>query len=120
MFSPIDSKKAIDKTQKMKSKLIAMKEACSGLSTLAVTVFLADNMDVKGLAKIYVPSLIAIDGIVVKQASTAFKACAVNSGKVIKMLDTTVLPSLEEHYQASRGLRNQLKKVKDGTSKTLF
>ena len=105
-FSVSASKKAIIKVTTFQNKLRAFKSASSGLATLTYTILVADNADIKGLAKVYVPSLIAIDAMVAKEAVTAFNACSVHSDKLLKKLNR-ILPSLRGTVRLASGIHGK-------------
>ena len=75
LFSRGDSTKAIQLLEQQRKHLLALREASDGLHTLVGVAFAATVADVKGLAKLYIPSIVALDGIVAKEARNDFSAC---------------------------------------------
>lgn len=108
-FSAIESRRALTRIRDLRQRLANLKEGCKGLSALAYTVLVADNMDIKSWGKAYVPSLVIIDAHVAKEASTRFKACSAHAGKVIVNLDR-ILPELDKTYRMAMGLEKAVRK----------
>jgi hypothetical protein len=48
--------------------LLDLKETCDGVKDLALVAMAAANANVKGFARLYIPSLVAIDGVVTKES----------------------------------------------------
>jgi hypothetical protein len=104
LLSAAAAEKAVKKTRKLREKMVAMEKGCKGLADLAKVVFVSENMDIKGLARLYIPSIVAIDAIVLNEAISNFKACSNNAARVRKKLDL-VIPTLEETWRAARKFR---------------
>ncbi|HVP46624.1 MAG TPA: hypothetical protein VMT32_08575 [Bryobacteraceae bacterium] len=58
---------ALQNLQQQRQLLLNLQECCDGLKGLAVVAMGAAHLNIKGIAKMYMPSLVAIDGIVVNQ-----------------------------------------------------
>ena len=67
---------ALQKLQQQRRLLLNLKECCDGLKGLAVVAMGAAHMNIKGIAKMYMPSLVAMDGIVMNQTLDHLDNCA--------------------------------------------
>ncbi len=83
LLSKDQTTQALQLLQQQRQLLLDLREACDGLKTLAWTAFAAANANIKGIAKMYVPSLVAIDAAVTKELAERFDNC-------IKAINTTL------------------------------
>jgi hypothetical protein len=67
LFSAGDSTRALGIFQLQRTHLLALRDACEGLKTLAAVAFANTVSDVKGLAKLYIPSVPIVDAEVTKE-----------------------------------------------------
>jgi hypothetical protein len=70
--------------------LTALKEACDGLKTLTTLVFAQSVSNMKGLAKLYIPSIPAIDGYVTKDTRETFDVCINLINSILKKLEVAI------------------------------
>ena len=103
-LSPVSSTNAVKKVTQLREKLVAFRDACQGLITLTWTVLAAQNANVKGLARAYVPSLVIMDAIVAQQTVTGFNACKTNTSRLIQKLDC-IQTALKGTSRLAHGLR---------------
>ena len=75
MLQPQQTTEALQKLQQQRQFLLNLKDCCDGLKDLALAVMGAAHFNVKGLAKMYMPSLVAIDGAVTKQSLDHLDNC---------------------------------------------
>jgi hypothetical protein len=90
LFSKLDSTEALKRLQTQRRHLIDLKEACDGLKTLTGLVFAHTISDVKGLAKLYVPSIPMIDGQVTKETRDTFDVCINLIDAILKKVEITM------------------------------
>jgi hypothetical protein len=83
LFSVGESTKALSVLQQQVKYLRDLRAACEGLKDLARLIFASSVSDVKGLAKLYMPSIPTIDAIVMKEITGQFDVC-------IKLLDSII------------------------------
>lgn len=76
LLQPQQTTEALQKLQQQRQLLLNLKECCDGLKGLAVVAMGAAHLNIKGIAKMYVPSLVAIDGIVIHQTLDHLDNCA--------------------------------------------
>lgn len=75
LLSKGESTRALKHLVEQQAKLKALREACEGLKTLAAVAFANTVANVKGLAKLYIPSIPMIDGMVTKDIQRDFDVC---------------------------------------------
>jgi hypothetical protein len=90
LFSKVDSTAALTRLQHQREHLLALSEACAGLKTLAALVFAQSVSNVKGLAKLYIPSIPVIDGYVTKDIRETFDVCRNLTEAIRKKLETAI------------------------------
>ncbi len=90
LFSRKDSTEALKRLQSQRQHLLNLREACDGLKTLAGAVFAQSVANVKGLAKLYVPSIPAIDGYVTKDTRDTFDVCVRLADSIVKKQETAI------------------------------
>jgi hypothetical protein len=88
LLSRDDSTKAVQKLQERRQYLLDLREACDGLKTAAAVAFANTVSNVKGLAKLYMPSIPAIDGIVTKEARDNYDVCMSLIDSIVKTVDS--------------------------------
>jgi hypothetical protein len=104
LFSKRDSTTALKRLQHQREHLLALKEACDGLKTLAALVFAQSVSNVKGLAKLYIPSVPAIDGYVTKDIREHFDVCMKLSDAIVTKLDTAIRATADMNKSLDRFL----------------
>lgn len=87
LLSKSDSTKAIQKLQEQRQYLLDLKDACDGLKTAVGVAFANTVANVKGLAKLYMPSIPAIDGMVTKEARDNYDVCMGLIDSIIKKVE---------------------------------
>ena len=92
LLSREHSTAALHRLQGQRNYLKALREACEGLKTLAAVVFAQSISNVKGFAKLYMPSIPMIDGMVTKDTRKEYDVC-------IGLIDST-LKNLSQAIQA--------------------
>ncbi len=112
LFQPNEATQAVKNTKELMDKMLALKEACDGLATLAEIVFIADNMNIKGLAKLDAPDLIVMDRYVKDEVVKEFKSCALNADYIANVLKR-VLHGLEDTRILSIGLSGEQTHLRD-------
>jgi hypothetical protein len=83
LFSVGESTKALAVLHQQVKYLRDLRTACDGLKGLARLIFANSVANVKGLAKLYIPSIPMIDAAVMKEITDQFDVC-------IKLLDSIV------------------------------
>jgi hypothetical protein len=83
LFSVGESTKALAVLQQQVKYLRDLRTACDGLKDLARLIFANSVANVKGLAKLYIPSIPMIDAAVMKEITDQFDVC-------IKLLDSII------------------------------
>jgi hypothetical protein len=68
LFQPEETTLALHTFAEKRKLLLDLKETCDGVKDLALVAMAAANANVKGFAKLYIPSLVAIDGAVTKES----------------------------------------------------
>lgn len=91
LFSQGESASALKYLYREKKKLVALREACTGLKTLTGVAFANTVANVKGLAKLYAPSLPMIDGMVAKEVMREFDVCIGLIDSILKKLEAATL-----------------------------
>lgn len=105
LFSKTDSTEALKRLQQQHEYLLALKEACDGLKTLAAVAFAASISNVKGLAKAYMPSIPAIDGMVTKETRNNFDVCMRLIDLILTKVDTAMAATADMNKSIDRFLR---------------
>jgi hypothetical protein len=90
LFSKVDTTEGLKRLEAQRKHLLALKEACEGLKTLAGVVFAASVSNVKGLAKLYIPSVPMIDGYVTKDTRDTYSACLNLIDAIVKKQETAI------------------------------
>lgn len=104
-FSKSDSTEALKRLQQQRQHLLALKEACDGLKTLAAVAFAASVSNVKGLAKAYIPSIAAIDGVVTKETRDNFDVCMRLIDVILAKFDVAIAATADMNKAIDRFLR---------------
>jgi hypothetical protein len=90
LFNNVDTTEGLKRLEAQRKHLLALKEACEGLKTLAGVVFAASVSNVKGLAKLYVPSVPMIDRYVTKDTRDTYSACLNLIDSIVKKQETAI------------------------------
>jgi hypothetical protein len=90
LFSKSDSTEALKRLEQQRQHLIGMKEGCDGLKTLAALMFTQSVANVKGIAKLWVPSIPMIDGVVTKETRETLDVCMRLSDSIVGKLDQAI------------------------------
>lgn len=90
LFSRTDSTNALRRLQEQRSNMMNIKDGCAGMKAAAAIVFAASVANVKGLAKLYMPSIPAIDGYVTKDINETFDVCLGLADSIIAKIDTAI------------------------------
>jgi hypothetical protein len=90
LFDSQETTRALQLFQDKRTLLLDLKETCDGLKTLALVAMAAANANVKGLAKLYVPSLVALDGFVTKESCERFDYSISAIDKVVQMIERLI------------------------------
>lgn len=90
LFDSQETTRALQVLQDKRTLLLDLKEACDGLKTLAKVAMAAANANLKGLAKLYVPSLVVLDGIVTKESCERFDYSISAIDKVVQMIERMI------------------------------
>lgn len=84
--------------------LLDLKETCDGVKDLALAAMAAANANIKGFAKLYMPSLVAIDGIVTKQSCDRLD-CAIGAiDKIVGVIEHVMRHTADIEKAADRVL----------------
>ena len=75
------------------------------LKTLAAVAFAASISNVKGLAKAYMPSIPAIDGMVTKETRNNFDVCMRLIDVILAKVDTAMAATADMNKSIDRFLR---------------
>jgi len=81
---------ALHLLQRQREFLLGLQECCDGLNTLAKAVMGAAYINVKAIAKMYMPSIVAIDGAVTKQTLEHLDHCANSITISLDRLENTI------------------------------
>jgi hypothetical protein len=111
LFSVKDSTKAIIILDGQRKTLVALRAACDGLKALTAVAFANTVADVKGLAKIYAPSIPLIDAEVTKEVREQFDICKGLIDDILSKLDKATFVIADMNKQIDRFLT--LIKTKD-------
>ena len=122
LFSVGDSTKAIEILQKQRQHFLNLRDACDGLKTLAAVAFASTVSDIKGLAKLYIPSIPAMDGFVTKEARDNFDVCISLINSILKKIEVALRAVADMNKVVDRFLtlthsqdkREALKAIKGG------
>jgi hypothetical protein len=104
LFNVGDSTRAIDILHGQRQALVSLREACDGLKALAAVAFANTVADVKGLAKLYVPSIPMIDAAVTKEVREEFDICKGLINDILKKIDEATLAVANMNKQVDQFL----------------
>jgi hypothetical protein len=82
--------------------LLDLKETCDGVKDLALVAMTAANMNVKGFAKLYVPSLVAIDGVVTKESLDRMDYAMSAIDKIVDLIERLIRTTADMQKSADR------------------
>jgi hypothetical protein len=104
LFDSQETTRALQVFQDKRTLLLDLKEACDGLKTLAKVAMAAANANLKGLAKLYVPSLVVLDGIVTKESCERFDYSISAIDKVVPMIERMIRQTADMQKSVDRFL----------------
>lgn len=104
LFDSQETTRALQVFQDKRTLLLDLKEACDGLKTLAKVAMAAANANLKGLAKLYVPSLVVLDGIVTKESCERFDYSISAIDKVVQMIERMIRQTADVQKSVDRFL----------------
>jgi hypothetical protein len=104
LFDSQETTRALQVFQDKRTLLLDLKEACDGLKTLAKVAMAAANVNFKGLAKLYVPSLVVLDGIVTKESCERFDYSISAIDKVVPMIERMIRQTADMQKSVDRFL----------------
>jgi hypothetical protein len=104
LFSKLDTTEALKRLQQQRQHLTDLKEACDGLKTLSALVFAQSVSNVKGLAKLYIPSIPAIDGYVTKNTRESFDVRINLINSILKKLEVAIAATADMSKSIDRFL----------------
>jgi hypothetical protein len=104
LFDSQETTRALQVLQDKRTLLLDLKEACDGLKTLAKVAMAAANVNFKGLAKLYVPSLVVLDGIVTKESCERFDYSISAIDKVVPMIERMIRQTADMQKSVDRFL----------------
>jgi hypothetical protein len=127
LFSVGDSTKAIGILEQQRQHLVDLKAACDGLRTLAAVAYANTYADIKGLAKMYMPSIAALDGIVTKETREGFDNCMKLIDSIVKKVEAALRAVADMNKVVDRFLvlknsqdqKEALKAIKQGQQQNL-
>lgn len=90
LLNPQETTVALHMFSEKRKLLLDLKETCDGVKDLALVAMAAANMNVKGFAKLYVPSLVAIDGIVTKESCDRLDYAMSAIDRIVDLLEQVI------------------------------
>ncbi|HSY90603.1 MAG TPA: hypothetical protein VK812_04480 [Candidatus Binatus sp.] len=82
--------------------LLDLKETCDGVKDLALVAMTAANANVKGFAKLYIPSLVAVDGVVTKESRDRLDYAISAIDKIVELIEHVIRETADMQKAADR------------------
>jgi hypothetical protein len=82
--------------------LLDLKETCDGVKDLALVAMTAANANVKGFAKLYIPSLVAVDGVVTKESRDRLDYAISAIDKIVELIERVIRETADMQKAADR------------------
>ena len=103
-FSRSDSTEALKRLQQQRQYLLALKDASEGLKALATTLMVQSVANFKGIAKLYIPSIAAMDAMVTKETRDNFDVCMRLIDTILTKLDVAINATADMNKSIDRFL----------------
>lgn len=87
LLDPKETTVALHIFSEKRKLLLDLKETCDGVKDLALVAMAAANANVKGFAKLYIPSLVAIDGAVTKESCDRLDYAISAIDKIVNLIE---------------------------------
>ena len=102
LLDPKETTVALHIFSEKRKQLLDLKETCDGVKDLALVAMAAANANVKGFAKLYVPSLVAIDGVVTKESCDRLDYAMKAIDKIVALIEHIVRETADMQKAADR------------------
>lgn len=89
-FSLHDTAESLRRLLEQRGQITARRDTCDVLRTLVRVQFLKTHMNLKGLAKAWIPSLVALDAIAVRESETDLAAAVANFDVALRKLQRAI------------------------------
>lgn len=95
---------ALQMLQNQRNILLDLSDCCDGLATLAKVAIAANNLSIKSLAKMYMPSIVAIDAAVTKQTLDHLDNCKNSIARAQGVLENAIRGTADSEKAVDRFL----------------
>ncbi len=102
LLDPKETTLALHMFSEKRKLLLDLKETCDGVKDLALVAMAAANANVKGLARLYIPSLVAVDGVVTKESCDRLEYAISAIDKIVDLLEKVMRDTADVQKAADR------------------
>ena len=102
LLDPEETTLALRMFSEKRKLLLDLRETCDGVKDLALVAMAAANSNVKGFARLYIPSLVAIDGVVTKESCDRLDYATSAIDKIVDLLEKVIRDTADVQKAADR------------------
>jgi len=102
LLDPKETTVALHIFSEKRKLLLDLKQTCEGVKGLALAAMAAANANVKGFAKLYIPSLVAIDGVVTKESCDRLDYAISAIDKIVDLIEHVIRETADMQKAADR------------------